>query len=393
MDPRPGRLLVVDDNEMNRDILSRRLARRGHVVDTAEDGQAALDMVGKQKYDLMLLDIMMPGIDGMEVLRRVRETQKPTDLPIIMVTAKSDSEDVVEALKAGANDYVLKPLDFPVVRARVSTQLHLKQAHDQLAKAHRRMKKNLDAAARVQQGQLPQEPFADRRATFAWAYRPCDELAGDGLSFMKLNDQQVAFYVIDVSGHGVAAALLSVSVAHRLSTAAGRSSILYSHDSDDPDAAADPANVVRRLNNRYPMEANGDHYFTMFYGVLNMDTGLVRYVSAGHPGPIIARAGGNVEKIETSAFPIGIVEDTAYETRELTIHAGDRLYIHSDGINEEFNEDREQFELHRTVQAIADTISVPLQESVDELIRRVAKWHGSNQMSDDLSVLAVELNK
>ncbi len=128
MDNQDYTLLVVDDNEMNRDMLSRRLARKGYQVKVAEDGEQALAMVGKEPIDLVLLDIMMPGIDGVEVLKTLRRTHSQTDLPIIMATAKVESKDMVEALDYGANDYVTKPLDFPVVLARVQAQLRTKEA-------------------------------------------------------------------------------------------------------------------------------------------------------------------------------------------------------------------------------------------------------------------------
>jgi two-component system sensor histidine kinase/response regulator len=120
-------VLVVDDNEDNRDMLSRRLKRQGYTVSVAENGYQALDMIGAEKFDLILLDIMMPGISGMDVLKTLRETYTVADLPVIMATAKDQSEDVVAALKMGANDYVTKPLDFPVVLARVQSQLALKR--------------------------------------------------------------------------------------------------------------------------------------------------------------------------------------------------------------------------------------------------------------------------
>ena len=131
-DPGVDRLLVVDDNEMNRDMLSRRLKSKGYAVEMAEDGQQALDMLGKEPFDLILLDVMMPGISGLDVLRAVRQTKSRADLPIIMATAKDQSDDIVEALKLGANDYVTKPIDFPVCLARVQSQLALKRAQDQV---------------------------------------------------------------------------------------------------------------------------------------------------------------------------------------------------------------------------------------------------------------------
>lgn len=132
--PEPGaaRLLVVDDNELNRDMLSRRLGNRGFAVEIAEDGERGLARIGQQVFDLVLLDVMMPGLSGMEVLRRVRERWPASDLPVIMVTARDTTEDVVEALGLGANDYVTKPLDFPVVLARVETQLALRQQKQEI---------------------------------------------------------------------------------------------------------------------------------------------------------------------------------------------------------------------------------------------------------------------
>ena len=131
-DPGVDRLLVVDDNEMNRDMLSRRLKSKGYVVEMAEGGQQALDMLAESPFDLILLDVMMPGISGIDVLRAVRQTKSRADLPIIMATAKDQSDDIVEALKLGANDYVTKPIDFPVCLARVQSQLALKRAQDQV---------------------------------------------------------------------------------------------------------------------------------------------------------------------------------------------------------------------------------------------------------------------
>jgi DNA-binding response OmpR family regulator len=122
MDTAQGSLLVVDDNPMNRDMLARRLARRGYTVTVAEDGYQALAMIEAQPFDLVLLDIMMPGISGLDVLKTVRQRYAVADLPVIMATAKDQSEDIVAALQLGANDYVTKALDFPVVLARTQTQ-------------------------------------------------------------------------------------------------------------------------------------------------------------------------------------------------------------------------------------------------------------------------------
>ncbi len=137
-----GSILVVDDNEANRDMLGRRLAKRGYATSLAADGYEALDQLGRMQFDLVLLDVMMPGLSGLDVLRKLRETRSVSELPVIMATAKNASDDIVEALHSGANDYVTKPLDFDVVVARVETQLSLKRANDTI----RRLYEDLDAA-------------------------------------------------------------------------------------------------------------------------------------------------------------------------------------------------------------------------------------------------------
>jgi adenylate cyclase len=141
-----GSLLVVDDDAMNRDMLSRRLARHGYTVAVAEDGEQALKMIEGQKFDLVLLDIMMPGVSGLQVLEILRQRHSMADLPVIMATAKDESSDIVEALKLGANDYVTKPLDFPVVLARTESQLALKQAREEIQRLAARLE---DQAAQL----------------------------------------------------------------------------------------------------------------------------------------------------------------------------------------------------------------------------------------------------
>ena len=155
MTPDRGRLLVVDDNPDNLDMLSRRLRRCGFEVVVADHGRLALEHVAREAFDLVVLDIMMPDIDGLQVLEQLRRSHSVADLPVIMATAKDASDDIVKALEQGANDYVTKPLDFPVLLARVRTQLALRHATRALESANQRMKRDLDAGARVQRALIP----------------------------------------------------------------------------------------------------------------------------------------------------------------------------------------------------------------------------------------------
>lgn len=386
-----ARVLVVDDNEMNRDILARRLSRIGLNVDTAEDGNTGLDKILTGEYNLVMLDIMMPDIDGIEVLKRTREFFSKTELPVIMATAKDEGADLAEALSLGANDYVTKPLDFKVVRARVDNVLGYTQAANELSVANERMRSDLEAAARVQQSLLPDEHVDVEGAEFMWHYRPCDELAGDGLNVFKCDDENVAMYVMDVSGHGVAAALLSVSVTHHLSQLIGSSDESAQCDMTAENVVS-PAWLASNLNSLFPMQSVGRHYFTFVYGVLNVKTRQFCFVSAGSPGPLVVHADGTSEVHDVPAVPIGMFPDSEYVDTVIQLQQGDRLYLHSDGLYEERHpETREEFGRARMQQALCAAAGAPFIVSLDKLLQSVIDWHGSEALSDDVAVMAVSV--
>lgn len=388
MSDKQGHLLVVDDNEMNRDMLSRRLSRRGHTVDTAEGGQQALDMIAEQAFDVILLDIMMPGISGMEVLETLRKTYTASELPIIMATAKSGSEDMVRALKLGANDYVTKPLNFPVVVGRVATQLSLKKAQDALKIAHDRMKRDLEAAAQVQQALLPHDIPEMDSYSVAWKYCPCDELAGDFLNVFRINEDLIGMYIVDVSGHGVPAALFAFTVSRVLSPLARGSA--PGLNAAATAAEISPIAMLTELNKLFPVETNYSRYFTLLYATLDTRSGLVRLASAGHPAPLVVHSENQAQEIEVTGNPIGLVETPEFGETTIQLNPGDRLYLFSDGLLEEFNASGEQFELDRLQESAQEHYPHSLDESVSGIIESAAQWHGNEHFTDDVSIIGLE---
>jgi sigma-B regulation protein RsbU (phosphoserine phosphatase) len=390
-----GTLLVVDDNEMNRDMLSRRLARKGHTVDVAEDGRRALEMIDDTDYDVVLLDIMMPGIDGYQVLETIREARDSGELPVIMATAKDASEDIVAALKLGANDYVTKPFDFPVVLARVSTQLALKRSRADLAAAHHRMKKDLEAAARIQAAFLPEGQPAVNGCRFAWRYVPCDELAGDTLGIVPLDDRRVGIYVVDVSGHGVPSALLSVSLS-RLLTADPSTSVLWTADpgADGPRIAT-PVEVMQALVQRFPYDINTGQYFTMVYVVIDLASGEMSFASAGHEPLIVVGPDREPELGSSTGQPVALVPAsllrTTHEQSTIRLSPGDRIYLYSDGIPEARNADGEQWGNERLTDKLVELLGNDLDDGLPEILETVRGWQGGPAFADDVSLLAVEI--
>lgn len=402
-------ILIVDDDESGREALRRHLKHKGFSTLIAGDAPSAMEIVSADHPDLLLLDVMMPQISGMDLLTQLREQHDATQLPIIMTTALNQSQEIVEALRLGANDYVTKPLDFAVVLARIQTQLKLKrtvaqvlalernltqrnaqlqQANLELSKASERTRQELAAAAKVQEAFLPTAPPAVESLNFAWAFRPCAELAGDALNVFAFDAQNIGLYVLDASGHGVPAALLAISATHLLSLSDGADSILM-EAGPDGSRPADPAQVAEHLNRKLAWNPAAAQFLTIFYAVLNATTRQFTYVSAGHPAAVRCTKDGRSKLLEGTGLPIGIGE--SYQQHTICLNAGDRVYLYSDGITEAMNEQRVQLGMGRLQQIAEKNRSRPLQESVEEILHQVQMWTGGSTPQDDISILAVEL--
>ena len=400
-----ARILVVDDDEANRDSLSRRLRRRGYETAVAEDGQRALDLLDApgSDFDLVLLDVMMPGMSGLEVLEHVRKTRDATALPIIMATAKDQSEDIVTAFRLGASDYITKPIDFPVAIARVQTQVTLRQsvrqilalerslserntdlesANAQLRTAADRSHRELVLASRVQEALLPPSSPEVPGFTFAWAFRPCQELAGDALNVCPLGPDFAAMYVLDVTGHGVAASLLSVAVARALSPGPG--SLLTRPDG----SPAPPVEVAARLDEKFPFDGATSQFFSMFYATLDVRRRELTYVSAGHPASIHVGRDALRPPLDRAGAIIGLGQP--FEQHVVPLQRGDRVYVYSDGVSEAMNANRELFGPERLGELLFAQRQAPLQDSVARVLDDLERWRGGEPSKDDVSILAVE---
>ena len=225
---------------------------------------------------------------------------------------------------------------------------------------------------------------------FVWCYRPCDELAGDGLNIIPLGDGKVGLYILDVSGHGVSAALLLVTLSRLLSPPSEPSSILTRNRDVDRLEITPAADVAERLNRLFPYDMATEQFTTLLYGVLDVSTGDFRYVSAGHPGPIHLPAGGRPAILESPGFPIGLAEE-AYGERCVHLAEGDRLYLYSDGLPDAMNRSGERFGDARLLEAIGRGRGEPLGEGIADLLGEIARWRGGERAQDDSSILAVEL--
>ncbi len=277
------------------------------------------------------------------------------------------------------------------VTAERQAQEALQRANLQLEAANRSLRQDLDAAAAVQRSLLPASPPSVPGFRFAWKFRPCQELAGDFLNIVPLDDQHLGVYILDVSGHGVAAALLSVTLSHFLSGVPDRS-FLYgaTGGAQSPFRVARPSEVVGRLNQHFRSGPQVMQYFTMVYGVLELETRDFRYVAAGHPGPVFMRRGGLPAALASNGPPVGLLPWAAYEEGTLRLEPGDRLYLATDGLTETENAAGQEFGSQRLSEAYAAEWDRSLDEGLAAVLARAEAWCAPAQLADDVAMLAIE---
>ena len=267
----------------------------------------------------------------------------------------------------------------------------LASLNEQLDSANQRMTRDLDAAARVQQSLLPSSHPDISSVQFAWQYIPCDELAGDFLNFFALDEDHVALYVIDVSGHGVASSLLSVTIGRLMTPLVSSSSLLVQDDGAGGKRIVAPAQVAYELNRRFQMEEQNELFFTMLYGVLKLSTLEFRFVSAGHD-PVVQVSKGQPPKfLEGSNMAVGWVDEMEYDEESVFLEPGDRLYVYSDGVPEAMDENLNEFTMRQMMEIIELGQAQSLEQSVGLLQTTVERWCHKNGPKDDVSILGLEI--
>ena len=257
--------------------------------------------------------------------------------------------------------------------------------------SNERMKQDLERAADVQRTLLPSRLPKVAGGTLAWKLEPTDELAGDTLNVVRLDEHHLAMYVLDVSGHGVSSALLSVTLNHWLSPDKGQSG-LFTKGTGERYRIVAPDEVARKLNRQFPMDSGTAQYFTLLYGILDTRTFAFRYVTAGHPPPILLPSSGSVRQLPGTGVPVGLLKDADYKEHQVMLDRGDRLYLFSDGMFEAGNQEGEEFGIERMLSSIDTSRSTDLDTSISHLFQAVQDWRSGAPFPDDLSVLSLEVS-
>ena len=329
-----GRLLVVDDNEMNRDLLSRRLRQQGHTVSVAENGRQALDKIAVEELDLVMLDIMMPELDGYQVLEKLRTDGTLERLPVIMISAVTEIESVVRCIEMGATDYLPKPFNTVLLKARVGATLEKKRLRDKERLWAKSMERELEIGRQIQRSFLPEELPQPAGWEIAAKFEPARQVAGDFYdAFPLAGGARVGLVLADVCDKGVGAALFMALFRSLVRAFSERAYGTPPSEGDD-DAARILSTIVS--TNDYIAKTHGrsNMFATLFLGVLDPGDGTVTWVNAGHEAPVVFGAKGVSARLTPTGPALGMMPEMKFEARRTALAPGDTLFAFTDGVSE-----------------------------------------------------------
>jgi sigma-B regulation protein RsbU (phosphoserine phosphatase) len=369
----PPLILIVDDNPAILDILQTRLAANHYEIITATDGEAGLAMAREKQPDLILLDIMMPKMDGIEVCRHLRADPSLPFMPIIMVTAKADSKDVVAGLEAGGDEYLTKPVDQAALVARVKSMLRIKALHDTVLGQSVQLKVQLETATKIQSLFWPKIPKL-RAGSYIWAISvPATYVGGDLYDVIPLPDDSLLAYVADVSGKGVPAALIMAALSTKI-----RSEALLQSEVDK---------LLESVNNTlYRLTSEESFFATIILARYWPSSGKMEFALGGHFQPLwIGESDiGNLPPLK--GISLGITPDAHYEKKEILLSPGESVLFFTDGVVEAEDENNELFGNDRLVDYIKNAKGPPWGKG---LLDGISHWRGNAKASDDLTLLEI----
>ena len=284
-------------------------------------------------------------------------------------------------------DISLSPIQVttgPLVIAAVRDVTQRQRNERHLRDAHHRIKRDLDSAAAVQRSLLPKTLARVNGIHFAWAFEPCETLAGDSFNVFMVDDDHVALYLLDVSGHGIAAALQAVALTRVLASRPWPISALR--------RILSPAEVAEALNREFPIDPETWQYFTFLCATLDVRSSELRFTSAGHPGPIYVPCSGGPATVDAPGFPIGLFPETSYEEHSLKLKVGDRVYFYSDGATDAIDSDGRDFGRKRLVEALDACRQVTLDDALATVVKTIKDWAGTGGPQDDLTLLGIEVS-
>ena len=384
MQQRPlGDILVVDDDPLTLNMLVRALTSAGYPCRGCANGLSAWDELHAQPPSLVLLDLEMPDLDGAELVRRLRADKNPAlaHIPTIMLTGHSGEQSEVRCLEAGADDFVTKPVNTTVLRARIETHLRLRLMRDQLRAQNEELEawrhnleRDLAAARLTQQSLIPQKPPMLPGWDVAAVFRPVIEVGGDIYGWVRMNDGRLLFWIADATGHGASAALITTLT-----------KLLFHYGTVE---TPDPAGVMQAVNDDFRGIFGGRSFMTAMCVALDTETGQASVVGAGHPPLVVSRVDGKVELIASNAPPLGLVETPEFIEKSVELGPGDSFLLYTDGLFGATDKHRQRFTPAQLGDAIG-TAPKNAEMMLKKTLRMIAPGDGADQLPDDVAAVVV----
>ena len=372
-------ILIVDDTPLNIGVISGAL-KDSYKTKVATNGEKALALASaEEKPDLILLDIMMPGMDGYEVCSRLKSDPATREIPVIFLTGQTAAEDETRGFEVGAVDYVHKPFSPAVVKARVRSHIFLREARAQLASQLLALNNELEMARQIQLSILPHSIPKLPGLEIAARFLPMTSVAGDFYDFIEIDEKHIGILIADVSGHGLPSALIASMLQVALTAQTGH--------------ASEPAKVLLGLNHALCGKFT-DNFVTAAYVYVDLEKNLMRYAGAGHP-PVLQwrNSTGKTAKLLENGLVLGMVEEATYNALELPLELGDRYVLYTDGVLEATNSAREQFGADRFMRFIENHKHLVADQFSETFLTELSRW--SNQTAeqgqqDDITLLVID---
>ena len=390
--------IVIDDAPDIRIYVRALLEKWGYETEDASEGLEGISRIRESDIRIVVCDWVMPGMSGPDLCRAVREADLGHYVYVILLTGRSDKADLLEGLNAGADDFLSKPFDSQVLHARlrVAERLlsleqrlaeqnrELRDSRNRLERAYGQIQADLATAARIQVQMLPTSDRVVFPFRAEWLFLPAAQVSGDSFNFFELTPHLIGFYHLDVSGHGIPAALLSASLSRSLVPGGG------------PGVAAsadflDPARFLANLNRQLvDPDSEIENFATVVYGTLDKRTGEAAIALAGHPLPILLHPSGEIEYLKPDGLPVGMFPEVTYNSQILHLEPGDRLILYSDGVTECQSPHGELFGDEQMKAATATATHASSTKFTAALADRLREWRGLSDFEDDISVLVLE---
>ena len=378
-----NQILIIDDDPAIQMLLKRTLNKEGYEVAVASNGEEGLAQARQLRPGLVLCDWNMPGMTGLEVCRQVKAAPELSTTMFVLLTSRTALEDRVEGLDAGADDFLSKPVEMPELEARVRSNLRLHELSRDLQDQKLLLETELAEAAEYVSSILP-DRMTEPPVTIDARFIPSRQLGGDGFDYYWLDSEHLAIYLLDASGHGLRAALPTLSVLNLLKSRALPQINYYQ-----------PSDVLRGLNETFQMTQRNDKYFTIWYGVYNRVKRQLVYASAGHPPAILISgkpaSSVQVKRLKTLGLPVGMFPDADYVDDCCDVVEPSTLYIFSDGIYEINQSDGTIWGIDPFVELLAACRNKST-SNLDQVLHALKSVNPKDYFDDDLSLLEINFD-